>query len=196
MASSEVCLITWPRWMPGDRWRPTSPISCWRPAARSGGRSRRRSAAYRYRIDDPAFRFYYEFVAPNESLLEVHEPRTVWNEILEDRLDTYMGRVFESMVPQAYRRLRERHGLPLVAEWGRWEGTDREGAPLEVDIAARLPGGGVLTGEIEWNRSELDARVHVDHLAKIERLAAAGRLSQNPRQLGITTFPDGYWPGQ
>lgn len=85
-----------------------------------------------------------------------------------------MGGVFESMVPQAYRRLRDARGLPLVKEWSRWEGVDRKGAPLELDIAARLADGRLLTGEIKWNRSKLDASVHSDHLAKIERLAVSG----------------------
>ncbi|MFQ5680339.1 MAG: ATP-binding protein [Gemmatimonadota bacterium] len=134
----------------------------------------KRTELYRYGVEDPAFRFYYEMVAPRESMLEIHDPRSVWTELLEGRLDTYMGHVFESMVQQAYRRLREPRGLPLVEEWSRWEGLDREGAPLEVDIAVRLADGRVLTGEVKWSRSPLDVRVHFDHLAKIERLAAAG----------------------
>ena len=33
----------------------------------------------------------------------------------------------ERMAEQAYTRLRDKNGLPLVGEWGRWEGKDRAG---------------------------------------------------------------------
>jgi len=65
-----------------------------------------------------------------------------------------MGRVFEAMVPQAYVRRRRFHDLPLVEDWCRWEGRDRDRDPVEIEIAARLTDGRVLTGEIEWTRTE------------------------------------------
>lgn len=133
-----------------------------------------RTAPFRYRLRDPAFRFYHEFVAPNETMLELEDPLDVWNTHLSSRLDGYMGHLFEFIVEQAYRRLRKDRDLPIVKEWGRWEGRDRNREPLEMEIAATLADGRVLTGSIKWNRTPLDARIHLDHLAMIERLANSG----------------------
>lgn len=130
--------------------------------------------AYRYRIADPAFRFYYDFVAPLESALATQDPHAVWKAHIEPNLDGYMGLVFESVVEEGYDRLRSSLGMPLVREWGRWEGLDRTRAPLEIDIATLLMDGRVLTGAIKWNRHKVDVDVHTEHLSMIDRLAQSG----------------------
>jgi hypothetical protein len=97
---------------------------------------------YRYRLADPAQMFHTTFVAPFEAELARYSPAAVWKEQVLPRLDTYMGHVFERMGEQAYTRLRAKWRLPMVSEWGRWEGADREGKSLEIDIASRLSDGG------------------------------------------------------
>jgi uncharacterized protein len=129
---------------------------------------------YRYRISDPALRFYYEFVAPLESALATQDAGVIWKAHIEPRLDSYMGLIFEGMVEEAYYRLQEKLDLPLVQEWGRWEGIDRNREPLEIDIATRLMDRRVLTGAIKWNRSAVDVDVHVAHLDMLDRLAKSG----------------------
>lgn len=129
---------------------------------------------YRYRISDPAFRFYYDFVAPMESALATQSPAAIWKEFVKPRLDGYMGLLFESMVEQCYYRLQSPLGLPLVARWGRWEGTDRDRRSLEIDIAGHLVNGGILTGSIKWNRRPVDVGMHTAHLSALERLASSG----------------------
>lgn len=130
--------------------------------------------AYRYRIADPAFRFYYDFVAPLESALETQPPDAVWTSRVEPSLDTYMGSVFEGVVEEAYYRLQAALDLPLVKEWGRWEGLDRNRNALEIDIASVLMDGRILTGAIKWNRRKVDVDVHTAHFEMIDRLAQSG----------------------
>lgn len=130
--------------------------------------------AYRYRVADPAFRFYYDFVAPLETALATQDPDSVWEAHIAPNLDGYMGLVFESIVEEGYYRLQSSLGMPLVREWGRWEGSDRNRKPLEIDIASLLMDGQVLTGAIKWNRDELDVSVHAEHLSMIDRLAQSG----------------------
>jgi AAA+ ATPase superfamily predicted ATPase len=130
--------------------------------------------AYRYRLADPAQMFHATFVAPFEAELARYSPAAVWKEQVLPKLDTYMGHVFERMAEQAYTRLQAKWRLPMVSEWGRWEGVDRQGKSLEIDIASRLSDGRMLTGAIKWNRRPISADVHRDHLAMLERLAAAG----------------------
>jgi hypothetical protein len=130
--------------------------------------------AYRYRVSDPAMRFFYDVVAPHESALASQAPARVWRDLIRPTFDTYMGHLFESIAQQAYYRLQPSLDLPLVREWGRWEGLDRARRPLEVDLAALLADGSVLTGAVKWTRRPLDLRVHLDHLAALQRLAEAG----------------------
>ncbi len=134
----------------------------------------KRTAPFRYALADPAFRFYYQFVAPYEAALERNDPVQFWRERVAPVLDTYMGGLFERIAEEAYYRLRERRGLPMVAEWGRWEGRDRHGEQIEIDIASRLTDGRIMTGAVKWNRRPVGADVHARHLGMLERLAASG----------------------
>lgn len=132
------------------------------------------NAPYRYRLADPAQMFHSTFVAPLEAELARYDPAEVWTEQIVPRLDGYMGHIFERMVEQAYARLRSALKLPMVSEWGRWEGVDRERRSLEMDIASRLSNGTVLTGAIKWNAQPLGAAVHQDHMRDLTRLTTLG----------------------
>lgn len=129
---------------------------------------------YRYRMSDPALRFHYEFVAPLENALATHGPEHVWDAYISSRMDAYLGFIFETIVEEAYYRLAGTLDLPIVKEWGRWEGVDRNRHPLEMDIATFLLDKRVLTGAVKWNRRPVSADVHVKHLTMLQRLADAG----------------------
>jgi AAA+ ATPase superfamily predicted ATPase len=129
---------------------------------------------FRYRIGDPAFAFYYEFVARHEAALERSDPARLWDQVIAPRLDDYMGHAFERVAADAYARLERRLRLPIPREWGRWEGKDRDGKSLEMDVVAPLTDGRVLTGGVKWNRKALDRQRHFLHLEMLDRLALAG----------------------
>jgi uncharacterized protein len=129
---------------------------------------------YRYRIADPAVRFFYDVVAPLESALATQRPRLVWERHIMPGMDSYMGFVFESMVEEAWYRLQEKLALPVVREWGRWESVDRNRNPVEIDVASTLVDRRVLTGAIKWNRKRVDVAVHFEHQRMLDRLADAG----------------------
>ena len=133
------------------------------------------SSAIRYGVADAAFRFYERFVAPSRSALERVPTGQVWDEAVAPALDRYMGHEFERVAVEAYDRKASTLGLLTVSEWGRWEGVDRDRQPVELDVVARLLGGGVLTGEVKWNREPVGAAVHQAHLDKLRRMAASGR---------------------
>ena len=129
---------------------------------------------FRYCIADPAFAFYYEFVSPHVAALERTDPSYVWQKVIAPRLDVYMGHMFERMAEQAYTRLQSHYQLPVIREWSRWEGRDRNGKALEIDIAATLTDNRVLTGAVKWNSRPLEAHWHFHHLEALERLADSG----------------------
>lgn len=130
----------------------------------------------RYRIVDPALRFYYGLVQPNESAIASAGAATVWRERLATQVfPTHVGGAFEDVVRQAYVRSGTALGLPAVERWGRWEGRDRGGAPAEVDLAARLLDGRVMTGSVKFRQRRADAAVFDDHIDALSRLADSGR---------------------
>lgn len=130
--------------------------------------------AYRYRLSDPAMRFFYDRVAPLESALATQSPARVWSDHIRPSLDAYMGHIFETVAEEAYFRLLEPLALPTVREWGRWEGLDRNRTPVEVDVACLLLDGRVLTGAVKWNREPLGPEVHTRHLEMLSRLSYSG----------------------
>lgn len=132
------------------------------------------NAPYRYRLNDPALRFHQRFVQPNTSMLEREPAADVW-ELLRPQLAGYMGLEFEQITEQAYRRLRTPYNLPMLREWGSWEGTDRTGKSLQVDVVAPMAETGVLTGAIKWTIKPVGPDVHFAHLEMLRRAAYAGQ---------------------
>jgi uncharacterized protein len=133
--------------------------------------------AVRFRIGDPALRFYYGMVLPNESAIAVSDAGTVWKERLRAQVfPTYVGKeVFEDVVGQAYRRHRDARGLPAPEVWGRWEGKDRDGRSIEIDVVCRLLDGRMLTGAAKFRNRPAGAPVLMEHLDALRRLADSGR---------------------
>ncbi|HEV2149993.1 MAG TPA: ATP-binding protein [Longimicrobiaceae bacterium] len=133
--------------------------------------------AARYRIADPALRFYYGMVLPNESAIASAGAATVWTERLAAQLfPAYVGReVFEDVVRQAYLRHSRARGLPAVETWARWEGRDRDRNPVEIDLVVRLLDGRMMTGSAKFRERAADATVLLEHLDALRRLAASGR---------------------
>jgi AAA+ ATPase superfamily predicted ATPase len=131
----------------------------------------------RYRIADPAQRCYYGLILPNESAIASSGPLAVWRERLAaEAWPSYVGReVFEDVVRQAYLRFAPGRGLPAVQNWERWEGQDRDRRSLEIDVAARLLDGRMLTGAVKFQTIRSGARLFLDHVQALERLAASGQ---------------------
>ena len=134
----------------------------------------KRTQPFRYSLADPALGFYYHYVAGLEGPLEQYDPRAVFDERIAPSFDAYLGHQFEQLVPQAYRRLQPSLGLPMDDEWGRWEGTDRAGQSVEIDIVTRLTDGRMMTGGIKWSAAPINASWHERHLQCLQRLAEAG----------------------
>jgi len=134
-----------------------------------------RTSPYLYRIADPAMASYYALVAPFETALEVTSPKELWRARLKQLFDTHMGFVFERVIEQAYYRHIESLDLPLVREWGRWEGTDRNREGVEVDVATELLDGRILSGAIRHRAKPMGADVFTQHLRDLERAASSGK---------------------
>lgn len=133
------------------------------------------NAPFQYRIADHAVRFWYRFVHPHRSQLQVGDPRQVWRLQVAPALDTYMGRVFERICEEGFGRRHAVWGYAPPAEWARWEGQDRNRRSIEIDVVARLADGRVLTGEVKWSSRPADVSLHHGLLRDLEDLAASGQ---------------------
>jgi uncharacterized protein len=133
------------------------------------------SEAYRYHVSDPALRFYHAIVDRYRSELERGVPLEIWHKHILPELDAYMGLVFEKVAMQAYERLRSNHDLPIVRQWGRWEGLDRDRQQVEIDLVARRTDGHMLTGSVKWNAKPVSMSLHERHLDMLKRLAQSGQ---------------------
>lgn len=136
-----------------------------------------RNQQKRYRLSDPAQRFYYGLVLPNESAIANAGEGEVWSQRLEPSTwPTYVGfEVFEDIVRQAYLRFGNERDLPAIETWGRWQGQDREGQDLEIDIVARALDKTILTGSIKFTRQPANAAVFLDHVGALQRLTRSGK---------------------
>ena len=109
-------------------------------------RSTRRSL---YRLDDPFLLFWYRFVAPNRSRLEMDLIAPVQSEVLA-RLAGHVAEVWEWLA---------RRSVPHLAidglHWNpasRWWGRDVDGNPLEIDVVAESADRRhLLLGEAMWS---------------------------------------------
>jgi uncharacterized protein len=139
-----------------------------------------RNAEWQHWIADNALAFYFRFVHPNRSRLEVGPVRDAWDQRVLPHLDAYMGKRFELMVQQAFRRYHDRWGLPGAQAWARWQGLDRNRRQVEIDIVARLDDGRILTGSVKWSSGAQGPSLHNDLHRDLEDLSRSGHAW--PRQ--------------
>jgi len=116
-------------------------------------RGRKRPGRGRYFIADNFLRFWYRFVLPNRSRLEIGMPEEVWREDIEPHLDDYMGLAFEQICRDYVRRFAAEK-LPVQAKevgvfW------HKNG---EIDVLSLNTDGSVYCGECKWSRQPMDLR--------------------------------------
>jgi AAA+ ATPase superfamily predicted ATPase len=157
------------------------------------------SEPYRYCISDPALRFYYGVISRYRSELELDNPMEIWRDHILKELDAYMGLVFERVAQQAYIRMRPRLRLPIVREWSRWEGLDRDHRQTEIDIVARRTDGSMLTAAVKWNGKPVGISLHDKHLGMLTRLSQSGHSWAHealaPDAIFLYVAAGGFAPG-
>ncbi|WP_420444507.1 AAA family ATPase [Candidatus Poriferisodalis sp.] len=130
----------------------------------------------RYRLADPAERFFYGITLPLESAIAATGADQVWRELVApQKWPTYIGQhVFEDVAAQAYRRWGPGRGLPVVPEWRRWTGRDRTRRQVDIDLVGRTLDGAVISGSVKFRSRQADARTYLEHIEALRRLADSG----------------------
>jgi AAA+ ATPase superfamily predicted ATPase len=124
-----------------------------------------------YRLNDNMLRFWYTFIPQNSSLIAMGKSDIAWN-LLQSRLDTYIGPVFEEIALEYLWHINGSKDLPLVfTNAGRWWGTNPQTkSEVEIDIVvvSNIPEhkDSALFCECKWHRQAVSASVLRDLIDK------------------------------
>lgn len=123
-----------------------------------------------YRVRDQMFRFWYTFIYPNISLIELGLQGQIYEKYIQNQLSTYMGYAFEDICRQYMQECLKKNQISFFQHIGRWWGNHpRLKRQEEIDILAI--GNTYILGECKWRESLVDVDVIRDLLAQGEMFA-------------------------
>lgn len=126
-----------------------------------------------YRLADPYLRFWFRFVSPFRSFLQLGGSASLWEEEIAPALDEFVARTtWEQVCAQHLWRRQQAGQLGVrIAQLGRWwNGQD------EIDLVGMWGGRPTLVGECKWTASPLGA----DTLFALQRKATKLPLEEPP----------------
>ena len=118
----------------------------------------------RYQTKDNFFKFWYKFILPNQTPLNLGNTKLV-SDLIKQDLNSYVGRIFEDIVRELLilYNTKEIKGLKLNFEnIGSW--WDRNSNEIDI-LAYNLKEKNFLLGEVKWANKQLD----VDVIEELER---------------------------
>src|SRR3989338_3139170 len=127
----------------------------------------------RYQTKDNFFKFWYKFILPNQTSLNLGNTSLV-SDIIKQDLNAYIGRMFEEIVSDllVLYNTKEIKGLKLNFEnIGSW--WDRNNNEIDV-LAYNLKEKSFLVGEVKWTNKQLDTDVIVELERKSKYLNHSG----------------------
>ena len=108
----------------------------------------------RYFLADNFLRFWYRFVLPNRSLLEMDLGDEVWRNQVSPMFDQFLGATFEQACRDWVRAGgKERLPSPPLGDVGPFWSRD-----VEIDLLCETADGGHLAGECKWSVSPVGPR--------------------------------------
>ena len=131
------------------------------------GESPRSTKRILCRIADPFIRFYFRFVVPHKSLLEMGQTNSVRKSVMKG-MNLHCSAVWEDLV---------RESVPFCPiggrEWNaaaRWWGHDERGRQVELDVVAEsMDRDSILVGEVKWGARPDDLEREVARLRDLTR---------------------------
>lgn len=124
-----------------------------------------------YKLADPFLRFYFRFVEPRRSLIELGLGDQAAREVSAE-FNEYVATIWEDLARDSVP-----HGRIGGMSWkpaGRWWGAARDGAPMELDVVAEsADGAAILVGEAKWQAGSYNTETLLARLReKAERCPA------------------------
>ena len=128
----------------------------------------------RYVLSDNFFKFWYLFVFPNQSSLEIGNTKYVLDKI-DSELNGYVGRVFENIVREAFILYNGANIKDIALDFtniGSW--WDRTGREIDLVIENKNE---LILGEIKWTNNPMDGIVLEDLMRKTQFVNYRGRIT-------------------
>ncbi len=102
-----------------------------------------------YRIADPFMRFFFTFVLPSKSALELGHAEMIYREVVSPGLSHYTSGEWEQLCRNAVPSLMDGNAY---APGQRWWGRGKDGMPMEIDlVSSSYDGKSLLIGEVKWS---------------------------------------------
>lgn len=113
-----------------------------------------------YKVNDKLFRFYYNFIFSNKSLIEQHMGSFLYEKKIKPQLSKYLGEIFETICINFLNHQNRKGNLPFMfTNIGRWWGNNsKTKTQEEIDIVA-IDDSIILFGECKWRNEKLDMDV-------------------------------------
>ena len=127
----------------------------------------------KYGLKDNFFSFWYKFIFPNQTALNLGNSKIVEDNIKEN-LNAYVGRVFEGICKEVLVSYlnKEINGYLLDFEnIGSW--WNRAGEEIDI-VAYNRKTRRILVGEVKWNNDLVDIGVIDDLMKKAKRIEFTG----------------------
>jgi AAA+ ATPase superfamily predicted ATPase len=127
-----------------------------------------------YILKDYFFRFWFRYIYPNSSLIEIGKPDIVLDIIKRD-FNNYLDTIFEDITGELLQNLSLNGKLPLFTKWGKWWRMDNE-----IDIVATNEAtGDILFCDCTWEDKETEKSVMEELLEKFEKVDWGGENRKN-----------------
>jgi AAA+ ATPase superfamily predicted ATPase len=158
------------------------------------GVSKRNAKKTLYKIAEPFIHFYYRFVIPEKTSLELGYNEHIYQHVLKSQFSDYCSETWEELCRQALPNLLNNN----VFEPGfRWWGNDINKNPMEIDIVAESRNKKeIIIGEAKWSSTRNIRLV----LKELEQKASAFPLGQNKKILKVLfikekpkNIPEGFY---
>jgi AAA+ ATPase superfamily predicted ATPase len=134
----------------------------------------------RYRFDDNFFGFWYKYIFPNWSLIELGNAEMLKSKISSD-INSFTGHRFEEIIQEllVLYNGKKIKGLSIdFTEIGPWWGRNRKGETEEIDLLANDPQSRQqIVCEIKWTGSLVDSGCVSSLVEKSRLLNTAGKIN-------------------
>jgi AAA+ ATPase superfamily predicted ATPase len=132
------------------------------------GENERNSKKSYYNISDPFIQFYFSFVLPNRSLIEIDKGASVLSN-LANKLPIHFSVCWEKLCRQAISGI-ETNGFSFGLA-RKWWGNVSKSERIEIDlISESTDGKALLVGECKWTENENAARLIYELEQKVSKL--------------------------
>ena len=102
-----------------------------------------------YKINDPFIHFYYRYVIPNKTSLELGYIDQIYRNVFQKTFSDFSSEAWEEMCRRAIPGLFEKN---IFEPGSRWWGTGINKQPIEIDIVAQsFDKKKILIGEAKWS---------------------------------------------